>query len=138
MLVRLNISGKVIEGETKVVFDVCQGSSTFQLSQQVNHASYIRRFKSLKGSCQSERVANSFLKERILREKRYVWHVPTVSKVYLSSQSTDMAKADMWLRENQGEKSNSKDETVHQRQVLPDLYRLLNETLKYEMWLRSS
>lgn len=64
MLVRLNISGKVIAREMKAAFNVWQGSNMFHLSQQVNHASHIRRFKSLKGSCQSKRVENSFLKKR--------------------------------------------------------------------------
>lgn len=62
MLVRLKISGKVIAGKMKAAFDVWQGSNMFQLFQQVNHASYIRKCKSLKGSCQSKRVENSFLK----------------------------------------------------------------------------
>ena len=54
MLVRLNISGKVIAGKMKAAVDVWQGRDMFQLSQQVNHASYIRRYKFLKRSCQSK------------------------------------------------------------------------------------
>jgi len=39
------------------------------------------------------------------RGERYVWHVPMAVRVYLPSQSTDMARPDMCLQGNQGKNS---------------------------------